>query len=66
MEKGTSKDVKRIFRMLDIDEKNNIREFCSACLSREYSVFDNPEMALMYCDSGSYNSEVRDIFSNFP
>lgn len=65
MEKVTSKDVKCVFRMLDTDEKDNISEFCCACSSREYRVFDNSEMALMHCDSGSYSSEVRDIFSNY-
>lgn len=65
MDKGTSKDVSRVFRMLEMSEKNNISEFCSACSAREYRVFDNPEMALMHCDSGSYSSEARDVFSNY-
>lgn len=65
MEKGTSKDVARVFRMIDADEKNNIGRFCSACSFREYRTFENAEMALMACDTGSYSEEVRDIFNDY-
>ena len=65
MEKGTSKDVGRVFRMLDADEKNNISRFCSACSLREYRTFENAEVALMTCDSGSYSEDVFDVLKHY-
>ena len=66
MEKGTSKDISRVFRMLDADDRNNISRFCSACSRRDYRVYTDPDVALIHCDNGSgYSSEVKDIFFNF-
>ena len=36
MEKGTSKDVTRVFRMIDADDQMNISNFCRTCFGREY------------------------------
>ena len=65
MEKGISKDVARVFRMIDVEEKNNIGKFCSACSFREYRTFTDPEMALMACDSGVYDSDVIDVLKDY-
>ena len=62
---GTSKDVRRVFRLLDTDEVNNISSFYNACSGRSYREFKDSDIALIHCDSGSYSSEVADVFNNY-
>ena len=62
---GTSKDVSRVFRLLDTDEINNISSFSSACSNRFYREFRDSDVALIHCDSGSYSSDVIDVFNNY-
>lgn len=66
MEKGTSKDVTRVFRMIDADDQMNISNFCRTCFGREYKRFTNSDAALIHCDSTKgYSIESRDAFTNY-
>lgn len=62
---GTSKDVRRVFRLLDTDEVNNISRFCSACSNRSYRAFLDSDIALIHCDNGGYSEDVKDVFKNY-
>lgn len=66
MEKGTSKDVTSVFRMIDADDQMNISNFCRTCFGREYKRFTNSDAALIHCDSTKgYSIEARDTFTNY-
>lgn len=61
----TSKDIRQLMRFMDSEDKENISQFYSTCLSREYRTFDDPEMALMSTDSGSYSNDMVDVLTNY-
>lgn len=62
---GTSRDIRRVFRLLDTDEVNNISMFSSACSDRDFRTFKDSDIALIHCDRGGYSEEVKDVFNNY-
>lgn len=65
VEVRTSKDVRKIMRFMDDEDKENINHFYSTCLERYYSEFADPEMALMSTDMGSYSNDMVDVLTNY-
>lgn len=62
---GVSKDVRQIMRYISPERQNAIGEFYSSCLDREYSVFTDPELALMSIPQPPLYGDDADVFLNY-
>lgn len=64
MEKGTSKNVACFLRVIGADERENISDFCHACSSRKFNVFDDPLVAVAFT-SHKYSEEESAILRDY-
>lgn len=62
---GVSKDVRRIMRYISLEKQNSMNYFCSDCLNRDYTVYANPEMALMSIPQAPLIGKDADAFLNY-
>ena len=62
---GVSKDVRSVMRYISLEKQNSMNYFCSDCLNRDYTVYADPEMALMSISQAPLIGKDADAFLNY-